>query len=382
MSKTAKIVIGLIVIILIIWGISASKGTKDSKPASNEPIKIGFIGPLTGDAAIYGTTEKRAIELALEKIKQDPSFANRQIDIVYEDGKCSGKDAASAAQKLIAIDQVKFIMGGICSGETLGAAPIAEKAGVILFAAFSSAPSITNAGDFIFRNSPSDIDAAKLDSVVLSAKYKRVAIITENAEYSEGLRKALSALLVEKGVTIVADETYAASTKDFRTILSKIKATNPEAIYFNAGTSPSVAALLLNQTRDLGITAPAYFNFFMGNEETIKIAGKNAEGVIFSDGLGIAGDSQNLLEEYKARYKESPGNEYELGAAYDRTFILLNAIKTAGTDPVKVKDYLYAMPDYHGTIGTYHFDQNGDMTLVGYTSYIIKDGKKAVYTGQ
>jgi hypothetical protein len=75
MSKTAKIVIGLIVIILIIWGISASKGTKDSKPTSNEPIKIGFIGPLTGDAAIYGTTEKRAIELALEKIKQDPSFA-------------------------------------------------------------------------------------------------------------------------------------------------------------------------------------------------------------------------------------------------------------------------------------------------------------------
>lgn len=383
MSKQVKILIWLVVIIIVVWGIyTGSNSTQKSGTSAEAPVRIGFVGPLTGDAASYGETEKRAIDLAMAKIKLMPEFANRSIEVLYEDGRCSGKDAATAAQKLINVDMVKFIMGGVCSGETLGIAPLAEKSGVLLFASFSSAPAITTAGDFIFRNSPSDIDAAKLDSVVLAAKYKKVAIISETAEYSEGLRKALTDSLVAKGVTIVADETYAANTKDFRTILSKIKNANPDAIYFNPGTSPSVAGLLLNQTRDLGIQTPAYFNFFMGNEETIKIVGKNAEGVIFSDGLGIAGDSKTLLEDYKAKYGSSPANEYELGAAYDRTFILLNAIKEVGPDPVKVKDYLYKMPDYHGAIGTYHFDQNGDMTLVGYTSYIIKDGKKTAYTAE
>ncbi len=381
MSKTAKIIIGLIVLILIIWGISSStKETTDTPSASNEPIRIGFIGALTGDGAVYGATEKNAITLALEKIKQRPEFADRTIEIIYEDGKCSGKDAATAAQKLVNIDQVKLIFGGICSGETLGAAPITEKGGVILFAAFSSAPAITNAGDYVFRNSPSDIDAAKLDAEVLSQKYKKIAIISETAEYSEGLRKSLSERLAAKGVTIVADETYASGIKDFRTILTKVKNANPDAIYYNSGTSPASAGLLLNQARDLGIKAPAYFNFLMGNEETIKIAGKNAEGVIFSDGIGLRPENKNLLDEYKARFGSNPGNEYELGAAYDRVFILFNAIKAVGTDPTKIRDYLYSMPDYKGTIGTYHFDQNGDMTLVGYTSYIIKDGKKTAYT--
>ncbi|MEK7095548.1 MAG: ABC transporter substrate-binding protein [Patescibacteria group bacterium] len=374
MKKTIWIVI-VIVIIAVIIGVSKDSGVI----TDNEPIRIGFIGPLTGDAAIYGETEKNAITLALEKIKKEEYFADRQIDIIYEDGKCAGKEAATAAQKLINVDKVKFIFGGICSGETLGAAPLAETSGVILFASFSSAPAISDAGDFIFRNSPSDIDAAKLDAEVLASKYKKIAIISENAEYSQGLRKALSDLLVAKGVTIVSDETYAANTKDFRTILTKVKSTNPDAIYFNPGTSPAVAGLILNQTRDLGIKSPAYFNFFMGNEETIKIAGKNAEGVIFSDGIGLTSENKNLLEEYKNRFGSSPGNEYEFGAAYDRTFILLSAIKEVGTDPVKVKDYLYNMPEYKGTVGSYRFDQKGDMTLVGYSSYLIKDGKKEAY---
>ncbi len=379
MNKATKIILGIIVIILIIWGISSAT-KKGGTPAANEPIKIGFIGPLTGDVAIYGENEKHAIEMAMDKLRMSDDFKNKQIDFIYEDGKCTGKDASTAAQKLINVDHVKFIMGGICSAETLGAAPIAEKAGVILMSAFSSAPAISQSGDYVFRISPSDTDAAKFDSTVLAGKYKKVAIISENTDYCQGLRAELTKRLAEKGVTVVSDEVYSSSVKDFRTIITKVKESNPEAVYYNPGTSPSIAALLLNQARELGLTAPAYFNFFMGNEETIKVAGKNAEGVIFSDGTGLTQSGKPLLDEYKKRYSISPANEFEFGAAYDRTIILLTAINSVGADPKKVKDYLYQMPDYDGVIGKYHFDQNGDITLIGYTSYIIKDGKKVPYT--
>jgi len=156
------------------------------RPASGEPIKIGYIGPLTGGAAAYGETEKNVIELALKEIN-DGGELIRKLEVIYEDGKCDGKDAATAAQKLINIDKVKIILGGGCSAETLGAAPLAEASKVILFSAFSSNPFIGQSGDYVFRNCPSDSDFGKADAdFIASQGIKRAATITENTDYSQG----------------------------------------------------------------------------------------------------------------------------------------------------------------------------------------------------
>ena len=112
-----KIIIGIVVIILIVVGISYF-GKNSSQPTSQEPIKIGFIGSLSGDAASYGETEKNTTELALEEINSKGGINGRVVNIVYEDGKCNGKDATNAVQKLINIDKVKIIFGGTCSAET------------------------------------------------------------------------------------------------------------------------------------------------------------------------------------------------------------------------------------------------------------------------
>ena len=90
-------------------------------------IRLGFIGPLSGDGASYGRDEKNAIELAVQEINDSNYLAGTRLEVRYEDSKCSGKEASVAAQKLIAVDRVKIILGGVCSGETLGAAPSAEK---------------------------------------------------------------------------------------------------------------------------------------------------------------------------------------------------------------------------------------------------------------
>lgn len=378
MKKTT--VWGIIILILVIIIVVVSvKSSSKSDVASNEPIKIGFVGPLTGDAAVYGTTEKNATQMALDVIKQSPDFANRQVDVIYEDGKCNGKDATSAAQKLIHVDNVKFIFGGVCSAETLSIAPLAEASKVLLFSAFSSAPAITDAGDYVFRNSVSDNDSGKIDADLLAARYKKIAVISEATDYSAGIHTVLADLLGKKGVTIVDDESYPSNTKDFRTILLKVKTANPEAVYFNAGTSPQAAGLLIKQARDIGLNVPAYSNFFMGNPDAIKAAGPSAEGVIFSDFAGLADDKKSLIDQYKARFGSAPGNDSEMGTAYDRVFILLQAIKSVGYDATKVKDYLYKMDDYDGSIGKYHFDQNGDISGAGFRHFIIKDGKKTPY---
>ena len=92
-----------------------------------ETIKIGYIGPLTGDVASIGIAGKNGMILAVEEINKKGGINGKLIEAIYENSKCNGKDASSAAQKLVNMDDVDYIVGGYCSSETIGAYPITEE---------------------------------------------------------------------------------------------------------------------------------------------------------------------------------------------------------------------------------------------------------------
>ncbi|MCK4387023.1 MAG: ABC transporter substrate-binding protein [Candidatus Pacebacteria bacterium] len=362
MTNTTKTILGLIIAILVVWGIYSIL-QKSSEPMANEPIKIGFIGPLTGDMATYGETEKNTIEIALEEINQSGEL-KRKLEVIYEDGKCSGKDAVTAAQKLINIDKVHIILGGLCSTETLGVAPLVESNKVILFSSLSSNPSISQAGDYIFRNSPSDSEFGRADAeFIVSQGIKRVAIITENTDYSQGVREIMKNIFQEKNIDIVADEIFNSGTKDFRTYLTKIKSVNPEAIYINPGGSAAVAGLIPKQIGELGIKNVKIFgNFLLGDKEALSVGGQAMEGIIFSDSKDLTQLSGSLIEKYKSKFEKDPAHDALVAARYDSVYIIKDAIKSCGNDDSDcIKNYLYDMPEYSGMIGSYKFDLNGDL---------------------
>jgi len=330
-------------------------------------IKIGFIGPLTGDAAIVGKNELNAINLALGDLENKISI---KIQIIAEDGKCNGQDAATAAQKLVNIDKVKIILGGICSAETLSAAPIAETNKVILFSSFSTSPDITKAGDYIFRNAYSDeifgIKAAEM------VKEKKIAMITENSDYSIGLREVFKREFVKLGGAIVSDEIYAPNEKDFRTYLTKIKASNSEAIFINPATSASGAGMIAKQIKELGINVPLYSNFIIWGKDSLDAAGGALEGATFFDAPILNPNNagtNDFISRYTLKYG-APYNEFEVGARYDSVLILVGALEKCKENTDCIKNYLYAMKSYNGTIGTYSFDKNGD--AVGLIAVIKK----------
>jgi len=369
MKKYLWIVV-IVVVVLIIAGVVSQK------PTETGPIKLGFIGVLSGDGAPYGETEKNALEIARKEINDAGGIAGRLVEIVYEDGKCTGKDAISAIQKLLSVDKINIILGAVCSSETLAVAPVAEQNKVLLFSAFSSSPLITDAGDYTFRNGPSDADIAKLDANVLAAKYKKVAMISENTDYSQSVRDIVNKILAEKGVSVVSDENYNSGTKDFRAILTKIKSTNPDVVYINPGTDTKAGGIIVKQARELGILTPLNGNFSLATQDAITAGGKYMNGVVSTDGTDLSQKGKDLILKYKQLYGKDPSVSYEMGASYDRLYIIKQAIESVGTNPTKIKDYLYKMPDYSGTIGTYHFDKNGDVVGVGYISIVLQDGKK------
>jgi len=381
MSKTTKWIIGIVIAVIVIWGGYVIYKSVQ-KPVSTGPIKIGFIAPLSGDGESFGSTEKNATIMAIDEINKAGGIDDRLLEVVYEDGKCNGKDATSAIQKLINIDKIKIVLGGTCSAETLAMAPIAEANKVLLFSSFSSNPAVTNAGDYIFRNCPSDTDVAKVDADLISKLFKKVAILSENTDYSQGVRSVMKQIFQDKNISVVADEIFNGGTTDFRTTLMKIKNNaNAEVLYVNPGTSAKTGGIIVKQARELGINIPIHGNFSLGTPDALQTGGKFMNGVIISDTATLTDKQQTLLAKYKELFKNSPANDLEVIAAYDRVYIIRDAIRAVGDNPTKIKNYLYQLNNFSGILGDYHFDQNGDIVGWGFfTNVIIQDGKKLPYT--
>jgi len=375
MTKTLQIIIGIVIIIVIVVLVVVFY-----KPAPKEVIKIGFIGPLSGEGAILGEGERNAVEMALEEINEK-GIRGKKLKVIYEDGKCDSKEAATVAQKLINIDKVKIILGGLCSSETLGAAPIAETNKVILFSAFSSSPDITEAGDYIFRTVLSDTHPDIIGPILpYLGEHKTVAVITENTGYSMGIRKGLKEQLPSYNVDIVADEIFPPGEKDFKTYLIKIKSANPEALFINAGTSADTPGLIVKQAAELGLTAKLYGNYLLIGSEAIKIAGDLLEGAMAYDAPLL--DESNpraktFMEKYKARYGE-PYSFWDAGARYDTVYIIADALEECGENTDCIKNYLYNMDWYEGTIGRFKFDEKGDVLGIKCVVKKIIDGKPEV----
>jgi len=346
---------------------------------TGEPIIMGFLGPMTGDNAELGENEQHVVEIALEEINNAGGINGRLVKVIYEDSRCSAKDATNAAKKLTEMDKVEIILGGICSGETLAAAPIAEQNKVILFSAFSSNPDIKNAGDYVFRNSVVDDQGAVVLAKVVAKHHKKVALLTENTAYPVAMAREFKKEFAKLGGEVIIEEVHEITSKDYRAQLTKIKAKNPDAVIFNAqgGTSGGTGIL---QAHELQVPGEYIATYYASGNSFLTKVGDLAEGIKFIDSEPLDKNSaktQNLMKKYLARAGHKPSNVFEAGARYDSVYILKEAIEAVGYDAEKIKDYLYNI-EFKGTLGEYHFDSYGEPVGIDYVGFVIKNGEPAL----
>ncbi len=343
-------------------------------------IKVGAICPLTGDAAVYGQWFKNGIDLALEEINSQGGIKNRKLIVIYEDSRADPKEGISAVQKLITVHNVSAIIGAMASSVTLAIAPIAEKNKVVLLSPASSAPKITYAGDYVFRNWSSDVFEGKImvDFAYEKLDIKRVAVLYINNEYGVGIKDVFETYFRKRGGMVVNSESYEQGATDFRTQLTKIKSKQPEAIYLP--TMAKEAGQILRQAQEIGVQAQ--FLSIMGVEAPIvlKVAGKAAEGVIYSyPGFDPESPSE-IVQRFQAKYMAKYGEKAEAFAAhsYDALKIIASAIEKADCNADGIKNVLYEIKDFPGVTGQTTFDENGDV-IKPVMIKVIKDGKFAPY---
>ena len=380
MKKTILAIITLIVLLLSACAVQQQTQVEQKQVQPQGSYKIGVMLPLSGDAATYGLPIQKSIKIALDEVNVK-GVNGRKLELIYEDSKCNPKDGNAAAQKLVNIDKVKAIIGGVCSGETLGAAPITEANKVILISPSSTSPDITKAGDFVFRVAPSDAFAGVVasDYAHKDLNARKAAIISEATDYAQGLRRVFKENFVKLDGEIVADETYNPEDTDFRTQVTKVKAAKPDVIYIVPQTTQKVL-LLVKQIREAGIQQQVLGSEAIpGARSEIKESPEIMEGLIgveqkFDEN---ATKAVALMTKYRQQTDIEPTLPQYMAGAYDIVYLIADAIGKYGYDSEKIRDYLYAVKDYDGAVGKITIDENGD-PIMEYSVKQVKNGELVV----
>lgn len=381
-KSTAWLWIVIVIVILVIVGYFASRPTTPTEKGAEavmptEPVKIGGILPLTGEGAAYGLPLQKAAQIAIDEINAAGGIAGQPLEVIWEDGKCEPEAANSAANKLINVNGVKFILSGACSSEALSIAPLAEEKQVVCIGPSVTSPDLTEAGDYFFRNAPSDALAGQIaaEYAYKTLGFAKAAIISENKDYTQGLRKIFREKFLSLGGEVAVDEVYNPGDTDFRTQILKVKDADVKVIYV-LPQAPASGILLAKQLKENGVEAQLLHAEVLIGREVAKENAELLEGLIGVEGYFDPTNSPTvaLAEKYKAETDEEMPFPFYMGNAYDIFYIFKEAIEKVGLDSTAVKDYLYTIKDRNGAGGSLTFDTNGD-PLTDYNVMQIQDGE-------
>ena len=371
-NLTAKWAV-LLGVMAVVLSAALACASEDEEGSDGDPFTIGVMESVTGPGETYGTVMVQAKQLAADEINAAGGIDGRPLKLIVEDSKCGAQDAITAYNKLTDVDGVKIILGTSCSGAMLGAAPLAEEEGVVLFSASATNPDIAEAGDYIFRTAINDnqlgVDTGNL---LWADGSRKLATINEATDYAEGVRRTTVAQFEKRGGEVVAEERYASDVTDFRSQLTKLLGASPDALHV-AAQSEFTGGTIVKQARELGYTGPIYGESVVTGTTALEIAGDAAngiKGVIPSPDL-TTDKGKEFLDNFKSRYGYVT-LAWFLGSAYDDVYIAAECLKKTGDDQDAngFRDCLYDI-SWSGAIGDdYSFDDKGE--VVGLSNEVVE----------
>lgn len=356
-------------------------GIAVTQPARAE-IKIGFQAPLTGFAASDGKSAKIAAEMAVDDVNGAGGVIGQKLHLIVYDDQGKSDQAIFTANKLIGEDGVKLVVNGSYSASGRAAAPVFQKAGVVMLSAYGVHPDITSAGDYIFRLvhlGPPQGRAAAL-FVAKDLKLKTVSAITMDNDYGEATMDGFLEAAPKDGLKVLNKYSYSLKDRQFGSIVASVKRDNPDGIYatgyfFTAGP-------LVSQIRAAGIKAPIIGSQAFDSHKFIDIAGPAADGVYIVDTLD-RDRKDPALQHFFSEFQKRAGYPAESVAAitYSSVKLMANAIKRAGSaDPAKVRDALAATKNYPILEGELKgFDSKREI-IMPFNVNVVKNGQFTSYT--
>lgn len=335
--------------------------------AADGLVKLGIVAPMTGANSRYGAYAMHGAQLAVKEINAAGGVDGQKLEIDSGDSACAPVEGVSATQRLINEDQVKFIIGDICSSVTLAMEPVVEDAKVLLLNAASSNPNITykaGVGGFkwTYRNYPTDETRAAM-VIKYAAETRNIhkfAILAVDSDYGRGAIAFSKKYLPEYGDTVVSEDYFKEGEVDFRAVLTKIKASRAEAILMYSPTDAT--AIIGRQMIETGIAGklPLVGAGDFSVPSNIAAAPAAMEGAIEATAWLPGYDSarsQAFVKTYEAAYGGEEPNTHAY-QYWETTHLLAQAmIDAKSTDGDAIRTALSAIK-YDSPMGPITFDDH------------------------
>lgn len=337
-------------------------------------LVIGVVLPLSGSMAEYGQNAQNGLIMARDELQGQKGLGN--LKLLIQDSKEVPSDTELAVKRLIEVERVQYVIGGLTSSGVLAAKAIPKEKGVLFFTPAASAPGIPD-GELIFRNWPSDDSIANAYGSVAYTKLgaRNVAILHVSNDYGKTNATAFSESFKLAGGNISSDRAFPQGAVDFKTLITHLTSLKEiDTIFLVAypdeykGLFQEIAIARLNEKRIL--TSDTFYS-----PSLIAELGDSTEGVLCATASKPGKDynpRKIFTENYKKRFNKDPGLVSD--TAYDALHMIGKAISETDGSPKSVAQWLRQLAGYQGAAGLVTFTPDGDVK--GELSlYEVKQGK-------
>jgi len=363
--------------------VSAAFATSAGFVHAQTVIKIGHVGPLTGNLAHLGKDNENGARLAIEDLNEKKIKIGGQevkFELLPEDDGADPKQGTAVAQKLVDA-KVAGVIGHLNSGTTIPASKIYFEAGIPQISPSATNPKFTMQGyKTAFRVVANDgqLGGTLGRYAINDLKGKAIAIIDDRTAYGQGVADEFEKAVKAAGGKLVGREFTNDKATDFAAILTKLKGNKPDVVFF--GGMDAVAGPMLRQMKQLGVKAKFLGGDGICTAELAKLAGDamSDEQVVCAEAGGVTAKQEKGLEDFKARFKQKFNAEVQIYApyVYDATMVMASAMQKANSaDPAKYLPEL-AKISMSGVTGTIAFDAKGDIKDGTLTLFTYKKGQR------
>jgi branched-chain amino acid transport system substrate-binding protein len=335
-------------------------------------VKLAVGGPITGPSAATGAQMKNGVDQAAADINAAGGILGQKIIVSYGDDGSDPKQGVSVANKFAA-DGVKFVIGHYNSGVTMPSSEVYQENGILEITPASTNPTVTERKMWnIFRVCGRDDQQGAVagEYIVKHFKGKKIAIVHDKTTYGKGLADETKKALTKGGMKEVLYEGVNTGEKDFSALVSKIKQSGADLIYW--GGLYTEGGLIVRQMRDQGVKAPLMGGDGITSDEFASVGGPGVEGTLMTYGP----DPRNKPEAKKA-VEEFRANKFEPEAytlySYAGVQIIKQAAEAAKSlDPKKVAEKMHSGMHFKTVLGDISYDKKGDITKLDYVMYVWK----------
>ena len=348
MKYIKLLLIGVVIVALVVVF-----GVKNlHKQTASGTVTVGAALALTGDAAAWGEAEKNGINLALQEINTE-AVTNRKLEVNFEDSKSTSDGGLAAVQKLISVNNAKYIIGPTWLDSYPGAQGVVKGKSVVLITPSASITAvqqgtpITNVFSTWYRTD------ALVTGLVQSLKTQnkiKVAVVFQNDAYFQEFKDSFLKQAKDQGITIASEDLINPGQYDFKTLFTKIKSENVDAIVYAMYDEQMVDTFLKNHHQIIS-SAPLYTQDSVLGYYTNPQYKSLLEGATFVENAEMPA---NFIAKYKVAYGVDP--TLSASTAYDAMNIIAQTIEKGGSDPVK---YLKSASFQTVSFGNTKFDSIG-----------------------